>query len=203
MEGAYPEDGVVFVEEEPRVADGVEVAHDVLVTGRCVALYAHYGNFTRLAPCHIGNDDGMSVFPSWSGRVDEDIAWLYVLYGTRLGLVVERVGAAHSVDATHVFLEGIARGTAIVLYLVAVDIAETDFAIAAFLPQVFGTQAHGYIGTLFVVAQEGLVYDTCTEELEIGLAASVEHYLCALFFQGQIAQVFSIATCWCIHAMVT
>ena len=31
MEGAYPEDGVVLVEEEPGVADGVEVAYDVLV----------------------------------------------------------------------------------------------------------------------------------------------------------------------------
>ena len=34
MEGAYPEDGVVLVEEEPGVADGVEVAYDVLVAGR-------------------------------------------------------------------------------------------------------------------------------------------------------------------------
>ena len=44
MEGAYPEDGVVLVEEEPGVADGVEVAHDVLVTGWCVAFYTHNGN---------------------------------------------------------------------------------------------------------------------------------------------------------------
>lgn len=61
MEGTYPEDSVVFIKEEPGVADGVKVAHYVLVTGRSVALHAHDGNFTRLAPSHIGNDDGMSV----------------------------------------------------------------------------------------------------------------------------------------------
>ena len=44
MKGTYPEDGVVFVEEEPRVADGVEVAYDVLVAGRGVAFYTHNGN---------------------------------------------------------------------------------------------------------------------------------------------------------------
>ena len=95
MEGAYPEDGVVFVEEEPRVADGVEVAHDVLVTGRCVALYAHYGNFTRLAPCHIGNDDGMSVFPAMTRRVDEDIAWLYLPFFHRYSARRRMVTSAH------------------------------------------------------------------------------------------------------------
>ena len=203
VEGSNPEDGVVFVEEEPGVADGIEVAHDVLAARWGVALGTHNGYLARLASGNVYNDDGMAVFPSRTGRVDKDIAGLDILDGAWLGFVVERVGTAHTVNATHVFLKGFARGTAIVLYLVAVDIAETDFAIAAFLPQVFCTQTHGYIGTLFVVAQEGLVYHTCTEELEIGLAASVEHYLCALFFQGQIAQVFSIATCWCLHAMVT
>ena len=44
MEGTYPEDGVVLVEEEPGVADGVEVAYDVLVAGRGVAFYTHNGN---------------------------------------------------------------------------------------------------------------------------------------------------------------
>ena len=95
----------------------------------------------------------MSVLSARTGRVDEDIAWLYVLYDTRFGFVVERVGAAHSVDATHVFLEGFARGTAGVLYLVAVDIAEIYLAIAPFLPKVFGTQTHGHVGTLLLVAQ--------------------------------------------------
>ena len=115
----------------------------------------------------------MPILSARTGRVDEDIAWLYVLDGTRFGFVVERVGAAHSVDATHVFLEGIARGTASVLYLVAVDIAETYLAIAPFLPKVFGTQTHGHVGTLLVVAQEFLVDDTCAKELEVGLTASV------------------------------
>ena len=108
MEGTYPEDSVVFIKEEPGVADGVKVAHYVLVTGRSVALHAHDGNFTRLAPCHIGNDDGMSVFPPWAGRVDEDIARLYILDGTWLGLVIEGVGAAYTIYAPHVFLEGFA-----------------------------------------------------------------------------------------------
>ena len=44
MEGAYPEDGVVLVEEEPGVTDGVEVAHDVLVAGWGVAFYTHNGD---------------------------------------------------------------------------------------------------------------------------------------------------------------
>ena len=46
MEGAYPEDGVVLVEEEPRITDGVEVSYDVLVAGRGVAFYTHNGNLT-------------------------------------------------------------------------------------------------------------------------------------------------------------
>ena len=45
------------------------------------------------------------------------------------------------------------------------------------------TQAHSHIGTLFVVAEEFLVDDTSTEELKIGLASLVEHYLSPLFFQ--------------------
>ena len=45
MEGTYPEEGVVLVEEEPGVADGIEVAHDVLVASRGVALHTHNGNF--------------------------------------------------------------------------------------------------------------------------------------------------------------
>ena len=153
MEGTYPEEGVVFVEEEPGVADGIEVAHDVLATRWGVALGTHNGNLARLASGNVHNDDGMSILSARTGRVDEDIAWLYVLYGTRFGFVVERVGAAHSIDAAHVFLEGFARGTASVLHPVAVDIAETYLAIAAFLPKEFGTQTHGYVGALLVVAQ--------------------------------------------------
>ena len=108
MEGTYPENSVIFIKEEPGVADGVKVAHYVLVAGWSVALHAHDGNFTRLASCHIGNDDGMSVLPARAGRVDEDIAWLYILDGTRPGLVVQGVGAAYTIYAPHVFLEGFA-----------------------------------------------------------------------------------------------
>ena len=79
---------VSLAEYKPRVAQWIEIAHEVLLTSRSIALEAHNRHLARSAPRYIDHHNGMTVLAPCTCWVDEHIAWHHIWDSTGLGLLV-------------------------------------------------------------------------------------------------------------------
>ena len=95
VEHRYPEGVLVAIEEEPRILNGIVVAHDMQFSGRRIALGAHNGDLITF-PCHINHYQRMPHALQLAGRIDKHIARLYLTDRSRLCLPVYRERAARS-----------------------------------------------------------------------------------------------------------
>lgn len=72
VEHRYPEGVLVAIEEEPRILNGIVVAHDMQFSGRRIALGAHNGDLITF-PCHINHYQRMPHALQLAGRIDKHI----------------------------------------------------------------------------------------------------------------------------------
>ena len=123
VEHRYPEGVLVAIEEEPRILNGIVVAHDMQFSGRRIALGAHNGDLITF-PCHINHYQRMPHALQLAGRIDKHIARLYLTDRTRLCLPVYRERAAHSVSVFQELLQCLTGATPMISQRVAVHVTE-------------------------------------------------------------------------------
>jgi len=97
VEHRYPEGVLVAIEEEPRILNGIVVAHDMQFSGRRIALGAHNGDLITF-PCHINHYQRMPHALQLAGRIDKHIAGLHLANLPWLRLSAHGECTAHSVS---------------------------------------------------------------------------------------------------------
>lgn len=123
VEHRYPEGVLVAIEEEPRILNGIVVAHDMQFSGRRIALGAHNGDLITF-PCHINHYQRMPHALQLAGRIDKHIARLYLANLPWLRLSAHGECTAHSVSVFQKLLQRLTGATPMISQRVAVHVTE-------------------------------------------------------------------------------
>ena len=123
VEHRYPEGVLVAIEEEPRILNGIVVAHDMQFSGRRIALGAHNGDLITF-PCHINHYQRMPHALQLAGRIDKHIAGLHLANLPWLRLSAHGECTAHSVSVFQKLLQRLTGATPMISQRVAVHVTE-------------------------------------------------------------------------------
>ena len=152
VEHGYPEGTLVAIEEEPRILQGIEIADNVRLPCRRIALCTHDGNLLALA-CHVNHNQGVPHPLQFAGWIDKYIARLYLTDRARLCLTAHREGAATPVCLAKETLQRLARSASIILQPMAIHISEPNLRIPPPAEEILTPDSHRHIRTLFRIAQ--------------------------------------------------
>ena len=123
VEHRYPEGVLVAIEEEPRILNGIVVAHDMQFSGRRIALGAHNGDLITF-PCHINHYQRMPPALQLAGRIDKHIAGLHLANLPWLRLSAHGECTAHSVSVFKKLLPRLTGATPMLSQRAAVHVTE-------------------------------------------------------------------------------
>lgn len=114
MEDRHPKGTLVTIEEEPQILQRLQIANDMRLPCRRIALGTHDSNLLPLAS-HIPHNQRMPKSLVTSSRINQYITWLHLTNLARFRLPARRESAATAIRLAKETLQCLTRATTLIL----------------------------------------------------------------------------------------